>query len=142
VDMTTPVIALPAQFRGLTLARLASDVVAHARDGWPPELTFDFSHLNFIRPLGVVFLSNLVHWLYEQNTAVRFVNATLKSRAVVYLDDCLFFEQHCGAKLRECAAPRGTTFPLKKIAHQDSHAWLGSNLGSELINFSALTIRS
>jgi len=33
VDMTAPVVALPAQFKGLTLARLAGDVVAHARDG-------------------------------------------------------------------------------------------------------------
>ncbi len=126
--MTAPVIAVPAQFRGLTLAKLAGDVVAHAQNGWPPELIFDFGQLDFIRPAGVVFLSNLVHWLHEQKTTVKFINATRKSRAVVYLDDSLFFEQHCGAKLRESAAPRGTTCPLEKIAHRDSHAWLGSEL--------------
>jgi len=128
VNMTAPVIALPAQFRGLTLARLAGDVVAHAQDGWPPELIFDFGYLDFIRPAGVVFLSNLIHWLHEQNTTVKFLNTTRASQALLYLDDSLFFEQHCGAKVRVTASPRGTTRPLKKVAHRDSHAWLGSNL--------------
>jgi len=126
--MTVPVIALPAQFRGLTLSRLAGDVVAHAKNGWPPELIFDFGHLDFIRPAGVVFLSNLIHWLHEQHTTVKFQNATRTSSALLYLDDSLFFEQHCGAKVRATASPRGTTRPLKKIAHRDSHAWLGADL--------------
>jgi anti-sigma regulatory factor (Ser/Thr protein kinase) len=126
--MTVPVIALPAQFRGLTLSRLAADVVAHAKNGWPPELIFDFGRLNFIRPPGVVFLSNLIHWLHEQNTTVKFQNATGTSAALLYLDDSLFFEQHCGAKVRATASPKGTTRPLKKIAHRDSHAWLGADL--------------
>src|SRR5262249_5535424 len=81
--MTAPVIILPAQFRGLTLAKVAGDVVAHAQDGWPLELIFDFGHLNFIRPAGVVFLSNLVHWLHEQNTTVKFRNTTRVFRALV-----------------------------------------------------------
>jgi anti-sigma regulatory factor (Ser/Thr protein kinase) len=123
-----PIIPLPAQFRGLTLSKLAGQVVAHARNGWPPELIFDFGNLDFIRPAGIVFLSNLIHWLHEKNTTVKFLNVTRTSQALLYLDDSLFFEQHCGAKVRASASPRGTTRPLKRIAHRDSHAWLGSDL--------------
>jgi hypothetical protein len=126
--MTVPTIPLPRQFAGLTLSKLAADVVAHAQDKWPAELIFDFKQLQFIRPAGVVFLSNLIHWLHEQNTRVSFVNAAFRSPAVLYLDDSLFFEQHCGAKLRVNASVRGTTCPLKKISHRDIHAWLDSVL--------------
>jgi hypothetical protein len=40
----------------------------------------------------------------------------------------LFFEQHCGEKLRAHASPRSTTRPLVKIAHEQSRAWLEADL--------------
>ena len=70
----TPVVVIPKQFNGQTLATLAAEVTKHARGGWPPELIFDFADLSFIRPAGVVFLSNLVYWLDEKKTRVRFRN--------------------------------------------------------------------
>jgi anti-sigma regulatory factor (Ser/Thr protein kinase) len=126
--MTTPVVPLPAQFKGLTLPRLARDVIAHAQHGWPSEIIFDFGNLTFIKPPGVVFLSNLVHWLHEKKTVVQFVNINRGSPALFYLDDALFFEQHCNRKVRPTASPRSTMRPLKRIAHQDIHYWLGFDL--------------
>jgi hypothetical protein len=82
--MPAPVIVLPKQFNGLSLATLAAEVTKHARSGWPPELVFDFSELTFIRPAGVVFLSNLVHWLNEKKTRVLFRN-TKKQAAPLFL---------------------------------------------------------
>jgi hypothetical protein len=94
-----PSIAIPRNFKGATLSRLAEDIAAGCPEGWPPLLELDFQNLGFIRPAGVVFLSNLLWWLHQQGTAVHLVNANLDVAALRYLDDSLFFEQHCGGKL-------------------------------------------
>ena len=124
--MPAPVILLPQQFKGPTLSEVAADVVSHLdEDGkWPEAITFDFCRLNFIRPAGVVFLSNLAYWLNEKGTKVSFTNCDRNRSAIKYLDDSLFFEQHCGSKLSSASAPRSTTRPLQRIAQADSHAWL------------------
>jgi hypothetical protein len=123
--MPTPVILLPVRFEGTTLSVVAAEVVSKVGGGdWPPEIEFDFSRLNFIRPAGVVFLSNLGHWLSEQGSRITLTNCDITRAVIKYLDDSLFFEQHCGNKLLEKSAPRATTRPLCKIAHEDSHAWL------------------
>jgi hypothetical protein len=121
-------ISLPEQLKGITLSRVAAGVVASAKNGLPAELSFDFSGLKFIRPTGVVFLSNLIWWLREKGVTVSFKNTKQQSPPLFYLDDSLFFEQHTGSKLRLRANPRATTKPLVRIAHQDSHAWLDGNL--------------
>jgi hypothetical protein len=126
--MPAPLVVLPKQFNGLSLATLAAEVTKHARAGWPPELVFDFSELTFIRPAGVVFLSNLVHWLNEKKTRVLFRNTKKQTAPLFYLDDSLFFQQHLGSKIRPTASPRPTTRPLLRLAQKDSHAWLQSNL--------------
>jgi hypothetical protein len=125
-----PVICLPAQFKGLTLSKVAADVIgaAGAEGVLPDEIAIDFSRLNFIRPAGVVFLSNLIWWLHRQGTTVRIQGTGSRSDAINFLDDSLFFEQHCGRKLRTFASPRQTTRPLVQIAHHQSHDWLQHNL--------------
>jgi anti-sigma regulatory factor (Ser/Thr protein kinase) len=127
-EMPVPIIVLPKQFNGLTLATLAAEVTKHARGGWPPELVFDFAELGFIRPAGVVFLSNLVHWLDEKKTRVLFRNTKKQTAPLFYLDDSLFFQQHLGSKVRPTASPRATTRPLLRLAQKDSHSWLQSDL--------------
>lgn len=123
-----PTIVLPYQFDGSTIGVLAQAVADQSKGGWPPEICVDFSRLNFVRPAGVVFLSNLVSWLHNQNTRVLFQNIHLETSALAYLDDAMFFEQHCGAKQRAHAVPRATTRPLQRIAHAQSHDWLRNQL--------------
>ncbi len=126
--MAVPVVTLPRNFDGPTLSRVADDVIAHAQNGkWPPRLQIDFSKLNFIRPPGVVFLSNLLHWLGSKGSTVELINCDPNKPAISYLDDSLFFEQHCGETLRDNASPRSTTRPLLKISQKESHAWLETN---------------
>ena len=124
-----PSIAIPRNFKGATLSRLAEDIAAGCPDeGWPPLLELDFQNLGFIRPAGVVFLSNLLWWLQQQGTSVHLVNANRDVAVLCYLDDSLFFEQHCGEKFWVNSSPRSTTIPLQRIAHSHSHAWLEHNL--------------
>ena len=126
--MTSPVLNLPSQFDGSAISSVAEDAAKLAAEGWPKELSIDFARLRFVRPAGVVFLSNLISWLHNQGTRVLLQNIDLKTEALLFLDDSLFFEQHCGAKRRPAAAPRATTRPLQKIAHAHSHAWLRADL--------------
>jgi anti-sigma regulatory factor (Ser/Thr protein kinase) len=122
--MTDPVIRLPAQFDGQALSTVAAGVVAHSQSAFPAKLNFDFAQVDFIRPAGVVFLSNLVNWLGENGTTVGFINCDINRVSIQYLDDSLFFEQHSGSKLSPNSSPRDTTRPLLKIAQKDSHSWL------------------
>ena len=127
--MSPAVIILPAQFKGPTLSKVAADVINCASsDGLPGELMFDFSKLGFIRPAGVVFLSNLLWWLHHKGTKVELTGLAKLTAPLKFLDDSLFFEQHTGKKLHDFASPRSTTRPLVRIAHKDSHAWLETNL--------------
>jgi hypothetical protein len=115
--MPDPVVLLPAQLEGLTLSQVAADLIRQARaePEWPKTFTFDFAKLNFIRPAGVAFLSNLGFWLNEQGSQVVLSNCDPKRRVIKYLDDSLFFEQHCGKKLFADSQPRKTTRPCGRI---------------------------
>ncbi len=121
-------VSLPEQFEGETLSKVAAEVQEKCPHGFPPEIKMDFGALKFIRPAGVVFLSNLVNWLNEHGTKVSFCNLNETSQPIRYLDDSLFFEQHFGKKLRADSKPRNTTQPLRKIAHKDIHQWLDFTL--------------
>ncbi len=107
---------------------LVRDAIRNSPDRVPDEIAFNFGELEFIKPTGVVFLSNFIHWLREQGCHVRFEGLTARSPALRYLDDSLFFEQHFGKKLNQAAKPRSTTRPLVKIANRESYAWLDRNL--------------
>ena len=102
-------VQLPSQFEGVTLSKVAAELQEKCSDGLPREIEIDFEKLEFIRPAGVVFLSNLVHWLNENGTRVSFANINVGSEPIKYLDDSLFFEQHQGKKIRDDARPRVTT---------------------------------
>ncbi len=139
LDKLTVRISVPEQFDGETLSRVAAELQEKCPDSAPAELRMDFEGLKFIRPAGVVFLSNLVQWLNEHGTKVSFCNTDETSQPIRYLDDSLFFEQTFGQKLRADASPRSTTQPLKKIAHKDIHQWLDFTLVPWLANRLSIT---
>jgi anti-sigma regulatory factor (Ser/Thr protein kinase) len=123
-----PSISLPCRFTGATLSTFVDAIDAKCPDGWPPEIEIDFANLGWIEPSGVVFLSNLIHWVHEKGTKVRLANVQRNVPAMRYLDDSEFFKQHCGALVWPTSKPRVTTQPLIRIAHSHSHAWLDSTL--------------
>jgi anti-sigma regulatory factor (Ser/Thr protein kinase) len=121
-------VNIPRRFEGIRMSWLVRDAIKNSPDRVPSEIAFNFSILQFIKPSGIVFLSNFIHWLREQGCNVKLKGLESNSPALRYLDDSLFFEQHFGKKLNPASKPRSTTRPLLKIANRDSHAWLDLNL--------------
>ncbi|MHB2207760.1 ATP-binding protein [Methylobacterium sp. CM6257] len=119
---------MPRRLDGTNLSTVLERLVASSPDGLPDCLSFDFAKLSFVRPVGVTFLSNLVHWLDANGCKVNFSNLSGGAEALRYLDDSLFFEQHAGAKLNAAAAPRATTKPLRFVLRDEVHGWLRLDL--------------
>lgn len=92
------------------------------------EIRFDFSELQFIEPVGVVVLSNLLEYLGKLGVQTGFDGLTSPSMAVVYLDDSGFFKEYLGAPLREYAKLRGTTLPLKRVASPEAIGYLYNDI--------------
>ncbi len=121
---TAPSFIIPTRFEGATLSTLAESIAAGCPGGLSSKLVLDFQKLSFIEPAGVVFLSNLIWWLHQNGTVVNLTSIDKDVEALRYLDDSRFFEQHCGAKVRENSSPRGTTIPLQpKAPNQSPTGW-------------------
>ena len=109
------------------VVRQIESTIQHNR--WPREIIFDFSNLNFCRPSGVVFLSNLIHWLIEKRKiTVDFEGINTQKQSIIYLDDSEFFLQHTGNKFNDNSGARNSTIPYTQITHERSHNWLVNEL--------------
>ena len=94
----------------------------------PRSVIFDFSRMTFVRPSGIVFLSNLSWYLHLNGCAVRYEGMDTHRECIRFLDDSGFFEQHLGKSLRETCRIRSTTRPLHHLSLKESHGWLQTNL--------------
>jgi len=105
-----------------------SRLIASCGGKFPPKIEIDFSTLGFIRPSGVVFLSNLIKWLAAGGATVSLTGLNPCRDSHRFLDDSLFFEQHMGQKLAWHSSPRATTVPLREVTQAESHMWLRTSL--------------
>lgn len=138
MTMNPPRIPLPWQFNGPNISNVVASLNSTITT-LPKDIIFDFSPLGFIDPCGVVFLSNLIHWLRERGCNPTFDGIDINRAPIKFLEDSLFFEQHIGKKLDPSSSPRSTTRPLQLIPHEKSHSWLETNLVPWLANRLSLT---
>jgi hypothetical protein len=101
----------------------------HGRAG---SFEIDFAALNFIEPGGVVVLANAIEAASARGCTVTFTNTTSYQPAISYLDDSGFFKLYTDHSLRSGAMVRGTTVPLQRVDHVQSHYWLESQFVSWL----------
>lgn len=123
--MQPPTVKLPSHFDGRRIGEFANSLAEHNSDGrWPPLLRFDFRPLTFIRPVGLTFLSNSIHWLSEQSCRISFANVDPNNQAHRLLDGAQFFTAHA-RPISEAASsiPTGL-LPLRPVIQSHSHAWL------------------
>lgn len=114
-----------------------AQVVDEQRHAKCSKVTFDFSRLNFVEPVGVVVLSNVIEYFKLLNCKVSFVNHTLRNPGTKFLDDSLFFQRYLKKKLFGPTAVRGTTVPLSLIHSERAQEyllgtlmpWVGQSVG-------------
>ncbi len=133
------IIVLPKQFRAKDLfpffrAQFGNPIQV------PKEVIFDFSMMSFVRPSGIVFLSNLSRFLMLNGSRVIFQGMNINRECIRYLDDSGFIAAHTGQSLRKDSKVRATTMPLHRLPHNESHNWIGSELLPWLSNHSKLPL--
>lgn len=126
--MSDVTLMLPWSLNSGTLGEVASGFLDACGGHIPSKVIIDFGRLNWVEPVGVTFLSNLVHWLARSGSNAYFSNHQRSGQAIEFLDDSLFFQQHTGTKVRLQASPRSTTIPLQLVAHERSHDWMRTSL--------------
>jgi len=116
-------VLLPKQFNAESMYPFIARAVNEQGDAHCKEITFDFAQLEFIEPVAVVVLSNLIEY-FSQLGVKTIISGYALTKAVVYLDDSGFFKQYLGATLRPHAALRDTTLPLELVANPKAIGYL------------------
>lgn len=114
---------IPNQFDNHTMYMLLKAVLDENLQPRAQNITFDFTPLEFIEPVGVTVLSNIFEWL-RSTKRVAFKFKYIDSPPIRYLDDSGFFEIFLGHKLYVNSYVRTTTVPLELVSYDKSHDWL------------------
>lgn len=118
------IIHLPVNFNATTMYPFIGKVIDEQCNPKCSELYFDFSNLNFIKPVGVVVLSNLIEYLRKAKVKVYFLGHKKNSLANIYLDDAGFFNHYLKNYIFDSHHERGTTIPLALVADQEATSFL------------------
>lgn len=96
------------------------------------EIYFDFNSLNFIRPVGVTVLNNIIGKLHKHGTEVYFrckePELPKKRCPMAFLDDSMFFYKHLKRTLTPSASLRPTTRPLVDVSYEGSYQYLDETI--------------
>ncbi|HDR4366585.1 TPA: ATP-binding protein [Bacillus cereus] len=119
-------VFIPKCFNRETMYSLLEEVIDHDLQPKSNQITFNFRPLEFIEPVGVTILGNLIQWLMKQGVKciIRTPKKLNDKKAIKYLDDSLFFERYIGHKLREKSNLRDTTIPLTLVKYADSYQFV------------------
>lgn len=96
-----------------TMGKFIGSAVDAQRESGAKNIYFDFSSLRFVRPEGVVVLSNTIEHFKQASVKVFFRGHNLNSEANRYLDDSGFFQQYLKQKVFPTSNRRSTTMPLQ-----------------------------
>lgn len=134
------VVTLPKDFGRMSMYRLLDEIIDEDLQPRADEIIFDFKTLQFVKPVGVTVLSNLVAWLNKKGVVTKFIADWDRYRdPISYLDDSLFFQQHINKKIKKSASPRVTTIPLQHVKYQSSYQWMENNFLTWISNRLSLT---
>lgn len=117
-------VQVPQTFNASSMYGLVSQVFDENLDARCSSISFDFASLQWIEPVGVVILSNLIESLRKADVKVTIVNHSVLSGANKYLDDSGFFEAYTGKRAFAGQGVRPTTIPLKLVANSDATHFL------------------
>lgn len=117
-------VVVPSRFNVDTVPHFMAQIVSS--DGHPVDdkFVFDFSRLQFVEGDGLTVLGNTIGWLNSRDILCSFMNHTINTPPLRYMDDCGFFRDYLGSPISAAASVRTTTLPLRRIRHAQSFAWL------------------
>ncbi|BBI32663.1 ATP-binding protein [Cohnella abietis] len=125
-------VFLPDQFNRDTMYSFIDEVLNEDALPKSTEFDFDFTRLNFIRPVGVTVLSNLIGRLQKHGSKVtityRVPDRRKKFCPIAFLDDSMFFKHYLGSTLDDTASLRPTTRPLANVTYDRSYAYLEESM--------------
>lgn len=140
--VTDIVVRIAPQFDVPALPGLGHDFVTACGGCMPAKVEIDFSRLQFIRPVGVTFLSNFIYWLASHEVRVALTGANIARAPIKYLDDAQFFQAHTGACMVDGARPRGTTLPFQRLTNDQCHWWVRAQFVPWMVRASGTTSAS
>lgn len=117
-------IPLPRVFNADTMTTFTSQVIDDQRKPIFSRITFDFGNSDFIEPVGVVILSNVIEYLKSHQCKIDFIGHTQKTVVTKFLDDSLFFDRYLNKKIFPDSSVRETTIPLKLIDSEHAQDYL------------------
>lgn len=125
---------VPSTFDNRTMYLLLQAVLDENLEPKAHKIELDLNPLDFIEPVGVTVLCNILQWLW----IVKGVNFTIhcdkSARTIKYLDDSGFFNLHLGDPLSPTAAVRDTTVPLELVSFEHSHQYINDRFSGWLQN--------
>lgn len=140
------VVKLPISFTVNTMYPFIDKAIDEQCDAKCTKIYFDFSTLNFIEPVGIVVLSNLIQYFHKLDVKVLFRGHNISSKANIYLDDVGFFQHYIKKSVFNLNNLRTTAIPLELVANQDATKflyfklmpWISSQVGLSEDSLSAI----
>jgi anti-sigma regulatory factor (Ser/Thr protein kinase)/anti-anti-sigma regulatory factor len=117
-------VLLPLTCNVWTTTHFISEVIDEQRDAKFSKVIFDFSRVNFVEPVGIVALSNLIEYFKKIGCSVAFANHSTLNQGTKFLDDSQFFERYLKKKVFESSSVRSTTMPLRLIESDRAQEYL------------------
>jgi len=117
-------VDLPKRFDKWSMYTFIDSVINEQLDAKCSKIFFNFEQLQFIEPVGVVVLSNLIEYFKRLKVSVWFKGHTSATLPIKFLDDSGFFKQYLSKSLFESSAIRTTTIPLHLVANDRATEFL------------------
>lgn len=117
-------VDLPKQFNVASMFLFISKAVDDQCNAKCSKICFNFSKLNFIEPVGIVVLSNLIQYFHKMKVKVTFKGHKENSPANRFLDDAGFFNQYLGKYSFESSSKRSTTSELMLVSNSNATNYL------------------
>lgn len=141
-------VLLPARFNEETMLPFLSQIVDEQKNTQCSELVFDFSRLEFVDPVGVVILSNVIEYFRQIKCRVSFANHNSNSDGLKFLDDAGFFLRYLKKSLSSSSKVRSTTLPLNLIHESEVQQyllmtlmpWIGATVGMRAESLSSIRV--
>jgi len=121
-------VDIPRTFNATSMFQFINKAVDDQCNAKCSKICFNFAKLDFIEPVGIVVLSNLIQYFHKMKVKVTFTGHKTNSNANHFLDDAGFFNQYLGKYAFQSSSQRSTTRELMLVSNSEATNYLYFNL--------------